>query len=493
MYICRRALNSKPIIEPLEALSVKQLIVAKFGGSTIGVRGRFIPRVIQRIREMSSDAKVVGVFSAPLAEQNGRSTSLTDMVIMQGRNAEAGQIPILDKIKETYDALLGATKSPLRDDYTKIVESHLQLAQDALDEAYKRRRFGGANRAQALAYSGELLMAQVMNYILREEGLRSDCVPYEYWPIITDNNRIYANFLLKESQHRMGYMTRLLEDNDIVCIGGFIGKTVQGAMTTYERGGTDRTAADLGIMLHKMYDTRVDWEKDSAVRSADPKIVKSGLLQIPHLSYNEARLAGMFGMKILDPIAVREILDNHVNIPLQITDMADPSQTTVIQKILPPSEDNPIKIVTGKGNCAIMRLEMTHAADLLLDLDKRKYGEFVLLSPFVQDGIRFARIFFTDADYVRLHERNLLRFDPLAAIIYDRAVITLIGDTMWKVQHVVSSVCSRIGKEDINILNVDAREESSRIVIILEDADDHLRQAVTAVHDEIITQMNPVE
>lgn len=478
-------MNSKQIIEPLEAFSVKRVIVAKFGGSTIGARGRFIPRVIQRIREMSDEAKVVSVFSAPLTEQNGKSMSLTDVVIEQGRNAEAGKVPVLDKVRATYDALLYTAKSPLRDGYTRIIESHLQLAQDALDEAYRERRFGGETRAQALAYSGELLMAQVMNYILCEEGLKSECVPYEYWPIITDNNRIYANFLLKESQHRMGYMTRLLQNSDIVCIGGFIGKTVEGAMTTYERGGTDRTAADLGIMLHKLYDARVDWEKDSAVRSADPKVVKSGLLYIPRLSYNEARLAGMFGMKILDPIAVREILDNHVNIPLQITDMADPSQTTVIQKTLPPSEGNPIKIVTGKGNCAIMRLEMTQAADLLLDLDKRRYGEFVLLSPFVWDGTRFARILFTDADYVRLHERNLLRFDPLAAIIYGRAVVTLIGDTMWKVQHVVSNTCSRIGKEGINILNVDAQEESSRIVIIMEDAGDQLNRAVTVIHDEI--------
>lgn len=464
---------------------MKRLIVAKFGGSTIGAQGRFIPRVIQRISEMSCDAKVVSVFSAPLTERNGKPLSLTDVIIGQGRGAESGMAPVLDEVRATYDALLDTANSPHRDEYIRIIESHLQLAQDALDEAYQARRFDGATRAQALAYSGELLMAQVMNYILRDKGLNSECVPYEYWPIITDNNRIYANFLLKESQHRMGYMTRLLQNHDVVCMGGFIGKTVEGYMTTYERGGTDRTAADLGIMLHKIYDARVDWEKDSAVRSADPKVVKSGLMYIPFLSYNEARLAGMFGMKILDPIAVREILDNHVNIPLQITDMADPSQTTIIQKTIPPSEGNPIKIVTGKGNCAIMRLEMAQSTDLLLDLDRRQYGEFVMLSPFVWDGTRFARILFTDADYVRLHERNLLRFDPLAAIIYGRAVVTLIGDTMWKVQHVVSNTCARVGKEGINILNVDAQEESSRIVIIMEDAGDQLNRAVMAIHDEI--------
>ena len=36
---------------------------------------------------------------------------------------------------------------------------------------------------------------------------------------------------------------------------------------------------------------------------------------------NEARLAGMFGMKIVDPIAIKEILENGVEIPLTITNM----------------------------------------------------------------------------------------------------------------------------------------------------------------------------
>ena len=61
---------------------------------------------------------------------------------------------------------------------------------------------------------------------------------------------------------------------------------------------------------NKKYDTIIDLEKDSSVVSADPKIVKYDLEQVNELSYNEARLAGMFGMKIVDPIAIKEILEN---------------------------------------------------------------------------------------------------------------------------------------------------------------------------------------
>ena len=45
---------------------MNQVIIAKFGGSTIGVDGISIPIIIQRINSISKDAKVVAVFSAPL-------------------------------------------------------------------------------------------------------------------------------------------------------------------------------------------------------------------------------------------------------------------------------------------------------------------------------------------------------------------------------------------------------------------------------------------
>ena len=50
---------------------MSQVIVAKFGGSTIGVDGISIPILIQRISSISKDAKVVAVFSAPLTVVEG--------------------------------------------------------------------------------------------------------------------------------------------------------------------------------------------------------------------------------------------------------------------------------------------------------------------------------------------------------------------------------------------------------------------------------------
>ena len=465
-----------------------KLVVAKFGGSAIGPNGASIPQIVSRIDELASDSKVVAVFSAPLTVHDGKKRSITDVVLGYGRNAEAGNRQTMDAVRSAYEEILGMVSATYREECMEVVRTHLAMAQKALHEAYENRRFADEVRARALAFSGEILMSHVMGYILKSNHIQADTVGFDDWPIVTDDNVESANFMAAESRKRMSRMAEMVDCNDVVSIGGFIGKTADGTITTYERGGTDRTAADIGILFHKTHETRIDFEKDSAVVSADPKIVKSGLRDISHMSYNEARLAGMFGMKILDPVAIREVVENGVDMPIIITDMNRPERITTITRMPEEEKTNPIKIVVGKGNCAIFRIESGAVHRLLASLKKdRRYSEFVILSPFIKDDTEFFRILFLDGDYVKRNEKYLLSFDPLAAIRYDRGVITLIGDEMWRVQQVASRTSARIGLEGLNILNMDAQEETSRIIIVIEDAEDNIRRAITGMHQEIVS------
>ena len=181
----------------------------------------------------------------------------------------------------------------------------------------------------------------------------------------------------------------------------------------------------------------------------------------------------MFGMKILDPVAIKEIDDNDLDIPIAITNMNNPSDITRIQKRIPINEEksNLVKIVTGKSNCAIVRMESIAALYLIASLEKdKRYHEFVKLSPFKRDDLEITRLLFLDADYVRRHERHFRAYHEKVEIVYGRGVVTLIGDLMWKMPKIVSTASSTVGDHDINILNLDAQEETSRILIIVEDA-----------------------
>ena len=463
-----------------------KLIVAKFGGSAIGVDGEGLPVILDRIRSLKSDSKVITVCSAPLTIVEGEKRSLTDVMLNLGYNAANSTEDVtMEIIEQSYSKILEMVNEKYKLECKKMIDEMLGLAEKSLISINVEGRFEDELRAEALAYSGEVLMSHVLNYILRSNDIVSDSVALDDWPIITDNNIESTNFLFEQSNQNIEKLNELIKQNDVVSIGGFIGRTEGGVITTYERGGSDRTAADIGILFHKKYDTVIDLEKDSSVVSADPKIVENELDDVVQLSYNEARLAGMFGMKIIDPIAIKEILENGVDMPVIITNMKLPEKVTKIQRNPDQQNGHPLKIVTGKKNCAILRIESTSAMALLESLENEKrYSEFIILSPFTKDGLEFSRILFLDGDYLKRNEKYVLSFDSLATIAYQRGVITLIGDEMWRVQQIASKASSKIGDAGLNILNMDAQEETSRIIIVIEDSGDNVAKAIRAIHSE---------
>ena len=464
---------------------MKKLVIAKFGGSACGIDGEFVGDIINRIKQMQSEARVISVFSAPLTNHEGKRRSLTDLILAFGKRAEEGVLPDIAPIRKSYEKISLSLSDSYREECSKMINEMLEKALDAFNQAKQTGSFANEVRSRALAFAGEILMATVMDFVLKDNGIRSSVVSYDVWPIITDNNIESTNFVASESLKKLEPIEELLDKNDVLTIGGFIGKTVDGLETTYERGGSDRTAADLGILFHKKYDTSIDFEKDSSVVSADPRVVTEKLEEISQLSYNEARIAGMFGMKILDPIAIKEILENGVDMPIIITNMKNPQKTTMITRKSDNQNGHPLKIVTGKKNCAILKIESDSAQRLLESLEKdKRYSEFVILSPFTKDDIEFTRILFLDADYVKRNERYILGFDSLANITYNRGVITLIGDQMWRVNQIVSKASAKIGEAGLNILNMDAQEETSRVIIVLDDSKDNIETAIRAVHSE---------
>jgi len=463
--------------------------VAKFGGSALGVDGILIGKIINRIEQLKEKTKVVAVFSAPLITYQEKPYSMTDVAIRVGRSYASSNPVEIEVLREVYERIASEQVS---NQYYQEFLAHLDRFYRqviiSLKQAAENRRFVDVIRSRTLAYSGEITMSYLMDYIMRSHGINSDHVDIEKWPIITDDNFEAANFMIEESRRNDSHLLDLVERNEIVCLGGFIGKTVDGLETTYERGGSDRTAADTAILLHGRYEMKVDFEKDSAVQSADPKIVKSGLENIQYLSYNEAKLAGMFGMKILDPVAIKEILDNNLDIPLVITNMTNPSDTTMIQRNPPLQDDfnnSLVKIVTGKKNCAIVRIESIAASYLIASLEKDKqYHDFVKLSPYRQDDLEICRLLFLDADYVKKQERHFKAYYPKVEIVYGRGVVTLIGDMMWHIPNIASTASSTVGEHGINILNLDAQEETSRILIVVEDKGTNVSEAVKAIHSK---------
>ncbi len=85
---------------------------------------------------------------------------------------------------------------------------------------------------------------------------------------------------------------------------------------------------------------------------------------------------------------------------------------------------------------------------------------------------------------LRKNEKYVLGFDPLVTITYNRWLITLIGDEMCRVQQIVSKTSAKIGQSVLNILNIDAQEETSRIIVVVEDSGNNIEKAISSIHEE---------
>ncbi len=456
----------------------KRLTVAKFGGGVIGENGENIPSVVKRIKTIRerSDVGPLVIVSA--------FQGLTNLAIKVGSDyasSGVGEVNLLNEpyiwIKDRYMV------EPHKSTFLHELSDCFEKVERALDQVAENKEFINVNRARVLAYSGEVLMGVAMSYVLNSYGLEAKPISFKNWPIVTDKNFEDATFLEDESRLRTNHLTNSLEEGNIVMMGGYIGVTNDGLETTYGRGGSDKTAANLSMLLQDMYDVTLDFEKSGIVLSADPEIKKidrTELEEIHYLSYNEAILAGQFGMKILTPSAVRDVYEAGYDIPMVITDFRNPEHETWIRRE-GDSDGDSIKIVTGKKNCTLFTLAINMRQSLRDYLKKiKRFHDFYELA--TDEINRKSRFLLLDGEFVKRNEEELKAYDEQATVEYGLAAITLVGDRMAEAPGVVaeSFVAIKERYPELNILDGTIQRPTSLILIVVRD--DDAEKAVSAIH-----------
>jgi aspartate kinase len=121
---------------------------------------------------------------------------------------------------------------------------------------------------------GERTSVRIFAAALRTNGLDSCYIDPldDKWPIITDATFSNANPLLKECEKRIReYVLPIVEKGIVPVIAGFVGRTMDGKITTLGRGGSDTTAFILAEALKA--DEVVLVTDADGILSGDPKIV----------------------------------------------------------------------------------------------------------------------------------------------------------------------------------------------------------------------------
>ena len=152
---------------------------------------------------------------------------------------------------------------------------------------------------------GEATSARIMAATLRSMGIEAQYFDpnREDFPIITDNTPWGAKILPKQSiEAGEKFLEPLIERGVVPVVCGFLGRSLEGKVTTLGRGGSDVTAYALGNFLN------ADWviivTDAEGVLSGDPRKVEGAEI-LKEISVKEMGVLADRGAKVIHPNALR--------------------------------------------------------------------------------------------------------------------------------------------------------------------------------------------
>lgn len=166
-----------------------------------------------------------------------------------------------------------------------------------------------ARETDLLLSCGEIISGVVLTAALRSKGVEAVFLTGPQAGIITDGTHGDARIIRVEPRR----VRQELERGRVVVVAGFQGMSEDGEVTTLGRGGSDTTAAALGVALDaEAVEIYTDVE---GVKTADPRLVGQART-LEYLTYNEVCQLAHEGARVVHPRAVEIVMQK--NIPLWI-------------------------------------------------------------------------------------------------------------------------------------------------------------------------------
>ena len=392
-----------------------ELIVAKFGGTSIG-NGQRIRKAAQSVvNEYMSGKKVVVVVSA---------------------------------INKTTDDLVAIADESIGKEVTEK-----QLAE--------------------ILSMGERTSIRVFSSVLESLGVKSEYIDpsHELWPVITDNNYGKANIDFERTEEQAQGLLGLLDQGIIPVVCGFLGRTEEGEVTTLGRGGSDVTAFLLGHCLNA--DDVIIVTDVDGVMSTDPRKINEAK-KLDYISVEEMRDLATHGAQVLHPHALR-FKDPEINakiISFEKGDLSDPGT-----EIVGPFEDSmsksvclhpePISVVALVGEDLLNQIGLlAKMTTLVAEANINIFG--------ISAGQNSITLFLDkcDADeaYHLLHNL-VISEDSLSSISLGRdiAMLTMINPDFIETPGVITEITNPLKEEHINIVEISSSQTAIVLFINWED------------------------
>lgn len=273
-------------------MAERQLIVSKFGGTSMG-SAEAIRQSAQIVQQFQSKIMVVSATSGT-----------TDQLVLLTQIAQKGEWSeckkLLQTLKEKHIKIASALDVG-NETYTAIERVMNDL--ESLARGVNLLRECSARASDSILASGERLSSQLATSAL-SQILKKENVQYidARLLLLTDANFGHATPLTSEikksCQEQLGCRDNLISNNKTYVCEGYIAKTLDGLTTTLGRGGSDYSSALIAEGVGA--DLLQIWTDVPGIASTDPRIVKKAR-PIAEITFNEASEMAIFGAKVLHP------------------------------------------------------------------------------------------------------------------------------------------------------------------------------------------------
>lgn len=387
------------------------IIVAKFGGTSIG-NGKKIKKAAQSIvNEYMKGKKIVVVVSAI----NKTTDELLDIV------DEAMENPITEK----------------------------QLAE--------------------IVSMGEMTSVRIFSSTIESLGVKSEYIdPFmDIWPIITDSNLLNAKVDFKATEEKSKEIMKMLDQGIIPVVCGFLGKDYEGYITTLGRGGSDITAFLLGHCLRA--DEVIIITDVGGVMSTDPnklntaqKLDKISVEEMRDLATHGAQVLHPHALKYKDPkINARIIGYEHGDLSAPGTEIIGPLENQMLKTTTLNSE--PISVIAVVGEEILTKTGVL--AELTDALAKENINIFG-----ISTGRNSVTLFVnkTDADQAHkiLHD-VVVKNENLSSLSLgmEIAMITVTGKEFIDTPGIITKITEPLHKNKVNIVEISSSQTSVVIFV----------------------------
>ncbi|SDQ20107.1 aspartate kinase [Virgibacillus salinus] len=259
-----------------------------------------------------------------------------------------------------------------------------------------------------------------------------------------------------------------LNNFDVVVVAGFQGQTTDGEITTIGRGGSDTTAAALGVALNA---EKIEIFTDvNGIMTADPRIVKSAR-QLKRATYSDSCNLANQGAKVIHPSAVE--IARVANVPLHVRSTYETKNGTLI------TDFGPEQSITGIAH----KSALTH-----FKIEKKEHRDQIF-KKLSDTGIQ--------VDFSAISSTGLLFTIPKAntqtaiglikdlgckppQVIENCAKVSVVGNDLLS-GPIASKIADELNEKDIQILQ--SADSHTTIGVLIHEMD--LVRAVNLLHDTL--------